>query len=98
MSSDLRISYHPRLDATPEAELEALATVYLFLIQRHENRKAVVNGGRADTQGGKSKQSRTPLGSGNLSAMDRREDGSDKPSKQRRRLPSEQPAEMAPDT
>jgi hypothetical protein len=44
MSSDLRISYRPHLDATPEAELEVLARVYSFLIQRHVNRKAVSGG------------------------------------------------------
>jgi hypothetical protein len=78
------ISYRPRLDATPEAELEALAAVYSFLIQCRENRKAVVSGGCADTQGGQSKESRTPLGSGGPSTMDHGEEGSDKPANRER--------------
>jgi hypothetical protein len=95
--SDPAIRFDPLPDATPEAELEVLAAVYSFLI-RHVNRKAAFRGGCADQQGGESEQSKAPLGSGGSSATNRREDGSDKPSKQRRRLPSEQPAEMAPDT
>ena len=71
MSSDLRISYHPHLDATPEAELEVLARVYSFLIQRHENRNAA-SGGCADNKGGESAQSKTPSGSRGPSATDRR--------------------------
>jgi hypothetical protein len=51
------ISYHPRLDATPEAELEVLARVYSFLMQRHENRNAA-SGGCADNKGGESDQSK----------------------------------------
>jgi hypothetical protein len=84
MSSDLHVSYHPRLDATPEAELEVLAAVYSFLIQRHVNRKAA-SGGFADKKGGESDQSKAPSGSGGPSATDRRGDGSDKPSKPQRR-------------
>lgn len=82
MSSDLRISYRPRLDATPEAELEVLARVYRFLTQTLENRKAAFRGGCADNKGGESEQSKAPSGSGGPSATDRRGDGSDKPSKQ----------------
>ncbi len=65
MSSDPRISYHPRLDATPEAELEVLARVYLFLIQSHENRNAA-SGGCANMPGGESNRSKAPSGSGVL--------------------------------
>jgi hypothetical protein len=72
MSSHLRISYRPRLEATPEAELEVLAVVYSFLIQRHVNRKAV-SGGFADKKGGENNQSKAPSGSGSPSATDRRE-------------------------
>jgi hypothetical protein len=75
------ISYHPRLDATPEAELEVLARVYSFLMQRHVNRKAAASGGCADNKGGESDQSNAPSGSGDPSATDRRGDGSDKRSK-----------------
>jgi hypothetical protein len=80
MSSDLRISYHPRLDATPATELEVLAVVYSFLIQRHVNRKAA-SGGCADNKGGENNQWKAPSGSGGPSATDRRGDGSDKRSK-----------------
>ena len=72
MSSDLRIRYRPRLDATPEAELEVLTVVYAFLIQRHVNRKAA-SGGFADKEGGENNQSQAPSGSGGRSATDRRE-------------------------
>jgi hypothetical protein len=85
MSSDLRISYRPHLDATPEAELEVLAAVYSFLIQRHENRKAAFRGGCVDNKGGESEQSKAPSGSGGRSTRDRRGDGSDKPSKRTKR-------------
>jgi hypothetical protein len=70
-------------DATPEAELEALAAVYAFLIQRHENHEAT-NGGRADIPGGESYRSKAPLGSGGPSATDRREEDSDE-SRERRK-------------
>ena len=84
MSSDLRISYHPRPDATPEAELEVLARVYSFLIQRYVNRKAAT-GGCADKLGGESDHSKAPSGSRGPSATDRRGDGSDKTSKRTKR-------------
>ncbi len=35
MSNTLRFAYKPRLDATPEGEAAALATVYRFLFDRH---------------------------------------------------------------
>jgi hypothetical protein len=66
MSSDLRINYRPHLDATPEAELEMLAAVYSFLIQRHVNRNAAASGGCADNKGGENNQSKAPSGSGGL--------------------------------
>lgn len=80
MSSDLRINYRPHLDATPEAELEVLAAVYSFLIQRHVNRRAA-SGGCADNKGGENNPCKAPSGSGGPSPTDRRGDGSDKPSK-----------------
>ena len=80
MSSDLRISYRPRLDATPEAEMEVLARVYRFLIRNHEIRNAA-SGGCTDYEGGENNQSWAPSGSGGPSTRDRRGDGSDKPSK-----------------
>jgi hypothetical protein len=85
MSSDLRISYRPRLDATPETELEVLARVYSLLLQSHVNRNAAASGGIADKKGGESDQSKALSGSGGPSATDRRGDGSDKPSKRKKR-------------
>jgi hypothetical protein len=32
--------YSPRPDATPEAETEVLASVYRYILQRHERREA----------------------------------------------------------
>jgi hypothetical protein len=52
MSNDLRISYLPLPDATPESELEALAAVYSFLIQSHVNREAATTGGGNDHKKG----------------------------------------------
>jgi hypothetical protein len=43
-----RIVYTPRPDATPEAELAALATVYAFVMQRHNVRKAAEGSGGKD--------------------------------------------------
>jgi hypothetical protein len=37
---DPRLEYLPREDATPEGELAALAAVYAFVIQAHEQKKA----------------------------------------------------------
>ncbi len=37
--SDPRITYSPRPDSTPEAELDALVAVYKFIIECHESRK-----------------------------------------------------------
>ena len=79
------IRYRPRLDATPESELEVLAAVYSFVLQRHENRKAAFRGGCVDNKGGESDQSKASSGSGGPSATDRRGDGSDKPSKRTKR-------------
>ena len=62
--SNPAIRYRPRLDATPEAELEVLAAVYSFLIQGHENRKAAISGDCAEKQGGENDKSTAPSGSG----------------------------------
>jgi hypothetical protein len=37
--SEARILYTPRLDATPEAELNALSAVYALALQRYRNSK-----------------------------------------------------------
>jgi len=34
-----RVSYAPRPDATPEGELDALATVYAFVLQKGREKK-----------------------------------------------------------
>lgn len=52
MSNDTHIDYHPLPDATPEAELGALAAVYSFLMQRHANRTAAELGGEDKEKGG----------------------------------------------
>ena len=38
--NDRRIFYTPRSDATPEGELNALAAVYKFLLDRHAEKNA----------------------------------------------------------
>ena len=38
--SDLRVTYTPRPDATPEGELSTLAAIYAFVIRAHEQKKA----------------------------------------------------------
>jgi len=39
-AGDLRLTYSPRPDATPEGELAALTATYAFVIQAHEQKKA----------------------------------------------------------
>jgi hypothetical protein len=39
-ASNNRISYTPHPDATPETELDALAWVYKFILERHKSKKA----------------------------------------------------------
>ena len=41
MADPIIIRYSPRSDATRQAETEALANVFAFLIERHEKRTAV---------------------------------------------------------
>ena len=45
--SKASIAYAPRLDATPQAELTALASVYRFVLDCHE-KKATCPGGPDD--------------------------------------------------
>ena len=40
MGKSAGIIYRPREDATPEAELDALAGVYRFILDRHADRHA----------------------------------------------------------
>jgi hypothetical protein len=48
----LSITYAPRLDATPEAELGALSSIYAFILQKHQERqKATLPGGPEDVKG-----------------------------------------------
>jgi len=44
------IRYVPRCDATPEGELDALISVYRFLLQRHAEKAA--DEGRPESEGG----------------------------------------------
>jgi hypothetical protein len=39
-TSEPRIEYRPHPDATPEAEVQALAAVYAFILKCHEQKKA----------------------------------------------------------
>ena len=39
-SGEVEITYAPRLDATPEAELDALVSAYRFILNWHERIKA----------------------------------------------------------
>jgi hypothetical protein len=45
MADPIIIRYAPRPDATRQAETEALANVFAFLIERAESRKAAESGG-----------------------------------------------------
>lgn len=50
--SSLRVAYAQREDATPEAELSALVSVYKFVLDSHTKKKAGVNGtGENDAKG-----------------------------------------------
>jgi hypothetical protein len=40
---DPRVDYTPRSDVTPEGELNALAYVYAFVLQRHHKRQQATN-------------------------------------------------------
>jgi hypothetical protein len=45
---DPRVVYVPRQDATPEGELTALAAVYAFLFERHQQRATAAEAGDAE--------------------------------------------------
>ena len=47
-----RITYTPRPDATPESELDALACVYRFVLERHAARAAAAGSFRLSPEGG----------------------------------------------
>ena len=38
-TDDPSLTYHPREDATPEGEIAALANIYRFVLERHDERK-----------------------------------------------------------
>jgi hypothetical protein len=40
VSGALHITYRPRADTTQEGELSALASVYAYLLKRHDSKKA----------------------------------------------------------
>jgi hypothetical protein len=46
--SEHRLTYIPRPDATPESELDALATVYSFVLKAHAKKKAATPSGQED--------------------------------------------------
>ena len=51
---NVRLTYTPRSDATMEVELEALAAVYRFVLERHEGKKkAAVQSDHDDAKGAK---------------------------------------------
>lgn len=49
--SSPHVTYARRGDATPEAELNALSSVYRFVLDSHAKKKAGVNGTGGDTKG-----------------------------------------------
>jgi hypothetical protein len=53
--SDARIIYTPRHDATPEAEISALAAVYAYLINTHNSKKAAECAATSDDPDGSTK-------------------------------------------
>ncbi len=50
------VSYVPREDATPEGELAALAAVYRFVLERHDERKEGL-GNESEGEGARSSSS-----------------------------------------
>ncbi len=52
----LRLSYRPLSDATPEAEADALATIYRFLLERNQSRKARLEDRTEAVEGGEKKE------------------------------------------
>jgi hypothetical protein len=48
----LRIVYSPRSDATAESELNVLACVYRFVLERHATRASAAGGSRLSPEGG----------------------------------------------
>jgi hypothetical protein len=56
-----RITYDPHVDATPESELEALATVYAFILDCHANRKGAEQSARHDAKETENARARTIL-------------------------------------
>jgi hypothetical protein len=45
-----QIVYSPRGDATPEAELSALANIYAFALQKHQERQKAARPGGPDDE------------------------------------------------
>ncbi len=63
MADPIIIRYSPRSDATRQAETEALANVFAFLIERAEKRKAAgAKSGGEERGGDNDRESRAPLG------------------------------------
>jgi hypothetical protein len=59
-ANEPHIEYHPRPDATPEAELRVLALVYKYVLECAEHKKAYEAGGKVESEvdrtGGLSKE------------------------------------------
>jgi len=51
MQSNGSVTYNPRSDATPEAELDALAAIYSLAIRRYEKNVAGTISTGGDTKG-----------------------------------------------
>jgi hypothetical protein len=43
-----RVTYRPRLDATPDTELNALSACYAFILQKHQERQKAAHPGGPD--------------------------------------------------
>jgi hypothetical protein len=59
MSNGLRITYVPLADATPEKELDALAGVYKFILDRHAKNATGISGGKDDAKPAKNERRST---------------------------------------
>jgi hypothetical protein len=58
--ANVRITYAPNPGTTAEAELDALAAVYRFILGRHTEKKATRSGGPDDAMKGSKHDRATP--------------------------------------
>ena len=59
--SSTRITYAPRPDATPEAEISALAAIYKLCISSHERKEAAPESRLDDAEGYKNDRTATEI-------------------------------------